>query len=103
MLNLFVAVIISDFEKLNYESEKQNLINMAQYSVLVEKILRVSVLKKMRINIDQKLTICLHEVCKENEDDSWFKVIGEYSATNFFPTGQKSLKSFPLFFIFQNR
>ena len=39
MLNLFVAVVISGYEKLNYESQKQELINMAQYSILVEKLL----------------------------------------------------------------
>ena len=64
LLNLFVAVIISDFEKLHYECEKQNLVNMAQYSVNVEKIMPKFLLRKM--TIEQKLFICLHDWCKDN-------------------------------------
>ena len=65
MLNLFVAVIISDFEKLNYESQKQDIINMAQYSVLVEKILPDRLLERMKV--EDSLTICLHDLCRKQE------------------------------------
>merc|ERR1719300_1430077 len=65
MLNLFIAVIISDFEKLSYDSQKQNIINMAQYSILVEELFPDFLLRKMRV--DDELFICLHDLCREQE------------------------------------
>ena len=49
MVNLFVAVIISDIEKMKKEVYIQKLVNMAQYAILVEKFLPRCILSKMRV------------------------------------------------------
>jgi len=70
MLNLFIAVIISDFEKLDSESEEQRLINMAEYLTLVEKVVPTFILEKLRV--DLTLDICLHALCRD-EGEQIFK------------------------------
>ena len=67
MLNLFIAVIISDFEKLDKESEEQRLVNMAQYLTLVEKLAPEILLKTMIV--DPKLDVCLHDLCRDEGRD----------------------------------
>jgi len=61
MVNLFIAVIISDIGQLREDVYTQNLINMAQCSILVEELLPPCILNKMRI--EDKLTICMHNIC----------------------------------------
>ena len=61
MLNLFIAVIISDIAQLREDVYTQNLINMAQCSILVEDLLPSCILNKMRI--DDKLIVCMHNLC----------------------------------------
>ena len=61
MVNLFIAVIISDISKMRDDVYIQNLINMAQYSILVEAFLPSCILDKMRI--DDKVQICIHSLC----------------------------------------
>jgi len=61
MVNLFVAVIISDITQLREDVYTQNLINMAQCSILVEELLPSFILNKMRV--ESKTTVCLHGLC----------------------------------------
>jgi len=61
MVNLFIAVIISDISQLREDVYTQNLINMAQCSILVEELLPNCILSKMRV--EDKETICMHELC----------------------------------------
>eukprot|EP00092_Neocalanus_flemingeri_P088049 GFUD01111210.1.p1 GENE.GFUD01111210.1~~GFUD01111210.1.p1 ORF type:complete len:160 (+),score=26.59 GFUD01111210.1:67-480(+) len=61
MVNLFIAVIISDIQQLRKDVFIQNLINMAQCSILAEELLPLIILRKMRV--EDKLTICMHTLC----------------------------------------
>eukprot|EP00092_Neocalanus_flemingeri_P052399 GFUD01061240.1.p1 GENE.GFUD01061240.1~~GFUD01061240.1.p1 ORF type:complete len:560 (+),score=130.07 GFUD01061240.1:174-1853(+) len=61
MVNLFIAVIISDISQLREDVYTQNLINMAQCSILVEELLPSCILKKMRV--EDKMVVCLHSLC----------------------------------------
>ena len=49
MINLFIAVTISDPRDLKEEVFTQNLTNMAQCSILVEDMLPAFLLRKMRV------------------------------------------------------
>ena len=49
MINLFIAVTISDLRDLKEEVFTQNLTNMAQCSILVEDMLPAFLLRKMRV------------------------------------------------------
>eukprot|EP00092_Neocalanus_flemingeri_P000315 GFUD01000337.1.p1 GENE.GFUD01000337.1~~GFUD01000337.1.p1 ORF type:complete len:560 (+),score=128.32 GFUD01000337.1:393-2072(+) len=61
MVNLFIAVIISDISQLREDVYTQNLINMAQCSILVEELLPSCILNKMRV--EDKMVVCLHSLC----------------------------------------
>jgi len=61
MVNLFIAVTISDISQLREDVYTQNLINMAQCSIMAEELLPNCILSKMRV--DDKETICMHELC----------------------------------------
>jgi len=61
MVNLFIAVIISDITQLREDVYTQNLINMAQCSILVEELLPTCILGKMRV--EDKVIVCMHELC----------------------------------------
>merc|ERR1712121_74625 len=61
MVNLFIAVIISDITQLREDVYTQNLINMAQCSILVEELLPTCILSKMRV--EDKEIVCMHELC----------------------------------------
>ena len=45
MINLFITVIVSDLEKLKIRVFRQNIVNMAQYAILVEDINPIFILK----------------------------------------------------------
>eukprot|EP00092_Neocalanus_flemingeri_P054453 GFUD01064123.1.p1 GENE.GFUD01064123.1~~GFUD01064123.1.p1 ORF type:complete len:560 (+),score=125.62 GFUD01064123.1:420-2099(+) len=61
MVNLFIAVIISDISQLREDVYTQNLINMAQCSILVEELLPSCILNKMRV--EDKMVVCMHSLC----------------------------------------
>merc|ERR1712062_420879 len=61
MVNLFIAVIISDISQLREDVYTQNLINMAQCSILVEELLPNCILSKMRV--EDKEIVCMRELC----------------------------------------
>jgi len=61
MVNLFIAVIISDITQLREDVYTQNLVNMAQCSILVEELLPSCILNRMRVK--DKAIICMHELC----------------------------------------
>lgn len=61
MVNLFIAVIISDINQLRGDVYTQNLVNMAQCSILVEELLPCWILSKMRA--EDKAVVCMHELC----------------------------------------
>ena len=61
MVNLFIAVIISDITQLREDVYTQNLINMAQCSILVEELLPSCILNKMRVK--NTINVCMHELC----------------------------------------
>ena len=63
MINLFVAVIISDLKDLQNETFTQNLINMAHASITAESALSDCILRKLMIK--NKITLCLHDLCPE--------------------------------------
>ena len=63
MINLFVAVIISDLNDLQNETFTQNLINMAHASITAESALPVCFLRGMMTK--NKITLCLHDLCPE--------------------------------------
>ena len=64
MVNLFIAVVISDIGLLKEEVYVQNLINMAQSSIIVEEILPNCILQKMRIQ--REIRLCPHSLCPKN-------------------------------------
>ena len=45
MVNLFITVIVSDLEKLKSRVFRQNIVNMAQYAILVEDVNPTCILK----------------------------------------------------------
>ena len=45
MVNLFITVIVSDLEKLKIRVFRQNIVNMAQYAILVEDVNPIYILK----------------------------------------------------------
>ena len=61
MVNLFIAVVISDIAQLREDVYTQNLINMAQCSILVEELLPSCILNKMRV--EDKMIVCMHNLC----------------------------------------
>ena len=61
MVNLFIAVIISDITQLHADVYTQNLINMAHCSILVEELLPACILRRMKL--ESKVTICVHNIC----------------------------------------
>jgi len=61
MVNLFIVIIISDITQLREDVHTQNLINMAQCSILVEGVLPDCILSKMRI--EAKKIVCVHSLC----------------------------------------
>merc|ERR1712106_721809 len=61
MVNLFIAVIISDISQLHADVYTQNLINMAQCSILVEELLPSCILSKMRVKTS--MNVCMHNLC----------------------------------------
>ena len=63
MINLFVAVIISDLNDLQNETFTQNLINMAHASITAESVLPDFFLRG--IMTETKITLCLHDLCPE--------------------------------------
>merc|ERR1712013_227596 len=58
MVNLFIAVIISDINQLREDVYTQNLIHMAQCSILVEVLLPTCIL-----GVEDKVIVCMHELC----------------------------------------
>ena len=65
MINLFIAVIISDLDNLKNDVFTQNLINMAQCSMLVEDLLPNFILKSMKMK--ESITVCVHQLCDSNK------------------------------------
>ena len=62
MINLFVAVIISDKEKMEEDVFKQKLFYMAEGS---EQIKKLVLTKKMsdKLKVDEEMTVCVHKIC----------------------------------------
>ena len=63
MVNLFIASIMSDLEKLTSEVYTQSLVFTAHCSMLVEELLPNCLLKRMRLE-DSKV-YCVHDTCPE--------------------------------------
>ena len=63
MINLFVAVIISDLNDLQNETFTQNLINMAHASITAESVVPDFFLRGLMTK--NKITLCLHDLCPE--------------------------------------
>ena len=61
MINLFIAAIMSDLEKLKSDVTMQNLIFTAQCSILVEELLPRVLLKNIKLN--ERNVFCIHEIC----------------------------------------
>ena len=61
MVNLFVAVIISDLDRLREDVFSQNLVHMAQCAILVEALLPASLLKLCRVK--EAVVLCGHSLC----------------------------------------
>ena len=61
MVNLFIAVIISDVKTLKNDVFNQNLVNMAQCSILVENLLPDYFLRNMKV--DHIINVCTHNLC----------------------------------------
>ena len=61
MVNLFIAVIISDINKLERDVYIHNLLNMAQSSILVEELVPTCFLTSLKV--PQKILICMHSLC----------------------------------------
>ena len=56
---------ISDLDQLREDVFTQNLINMAQCSILVEELMPDFVLRRMKL--DRKLYVCGHSLCPKRE------------------------------------
>ena len=63
MVNLFIASIMSDLQKLNSEVSTQSLVFTAHCSMLVEELLPDCLLEKMRLE-DSKV-YCVHDTCPD--------------------------------------
>ena len=63
MINLCVAVIISDLNDLQNETFTQNLINMAHASITAESVVPDFFLRGLMTK--NKITLCLHDLCPE--------------------------------------
>ena len=63
MINLCVAVIISDLKDLQSETFTQNLINMAHASITAESVVPDFFLRGLMT--ENKITLCLHDLCPE--------------------------------------
>ena len=61
MINLFIAVIISDVDKLQKDVFYQNLVNMAANSIQVEALLPQNLLG--RIEVKESVQLCGHTLC----------------------------------------
>ena len=61
MINLFVAVIISDKEKMEVDVFKQKLFYMAEGSELIKNL----VVSKMQsdLKVEEQITVCVHKIC----------------------------------------
>jgi len=75
MVNLFIAAIMSDVDKMKSKIKKKNLINMADYSILAEERLPKWLLRCTRFDtrIEGQITVCVHSLCipkKCNADKS---------------------------------
>ena len=65
MINLFIAVIISDIKDLQNETFTQNLINMAHAAITTESVLPDKFLRRFKTQTKTKITLCLHDLCSE--------------------------------------
>ena len=63
MVNLFIALIMSDLQRLNSDVKTQTLVFTAHCSMLVEELLPNCLLEKMRLE-DSKV-YCVHDTCPE--------------------------------------
>ena len=61
MINLFIAVIVSDLEKLREEVFLQSLVNRATSSILVEAMLPSRLLRHMMV--EERVRLCGHSLC----------------------------------------
>ena len=78
MINLFIAVIISDLNDLQNETFTQNLINMAHATITAESALPNYFLRGLRT--ENRITLCLHdlrpeEICELGKVPENFKQI----------------------------
>ena len=69
MINLFVAAIIKDMEQLKREAYGKNLINMAENSIVMEKLLPNMFLRKLAETrwsnqVEKRVTLCTHRICQ---------------------------------------
>ena len=64
MVNLFIAVIITDMEKLKTDVDMQIKVSTAESSVLVETLLPSGLLKSMRL--EESNVYCVHELCRSD-------------------------------------
>ena len=64
MVNLFIALIMSDLQRLNSEVKTQSLVFTAHCSMLVEELLPNCFLEKMRLE-DSKV-YCVHDTCPKD-------------------------------------
>jgi len=62
MINLFIAVIVSDLAKLREEVFLQSLVNRATSSILVEAMLPRRFLKS-QMRVEERVTLCGHSLC----------------------------------------
>merc|ERR1712110_743446 len=59
MINLFVAVIISDKEKMDDDVFKQKLFYMAEGSELIKKLVPCD----NSLKVDKEINVCVHKIC----------------------------------------
>ena len=62
MINLFIAVIVSDLAKLREEVFLQSLVNRATSSILVEAMLPRRFLQS-QMRVEERVTLCGHSLC----------------------------------------
>ena len=91
MVNLFIAVIISDITQLHADVYTRNLINMVHCSILVEELLPTCILRRMKL--EAKVRICVHNICTKEcpgilLPDSLNPVLEELRNIARNPTGQ---------------
>ena len=74
MINLFIAVIITDLNDLQRETFTQNLINMAQAAITAESALPGYYLQGLMT--EKRITWCLHDLCPK-------EICGKKAPENF--------------------